>query len=617
MAIIGSHVHTCRGFEDARKVRILLSETREIHHQRVTVLHVSRPLIGGITVPEDPNELDVATFRRYTAILRSFPENELVFYQLDETIAQVRKICEHQQFANRYEDTLPGLLKDEWEAAVEEIVHGGSFDDEVDDDSGSFYDGEPRRRRSPQKTRQSAMQSSHVLQIQQVVECYLMEQLHETLFPLVVASCKAQDATLRVILKRMRLYSPEDFGIHKDLQVFAQDARYALMSVREKKTPLDMLLAFKRCIDRIQDAIMSTLKQRRLEFGTLLCVKKLLTWELELTMWKHSVDSHQLTTDDILDQLLFVIVQVVNETQLDDKRDDAFPIVAMLQYISQYHFINSNTTALGFTIANFQVAVEYFLMRGGSSGAAASQDEDTRAQSVEPWGSSLCERSFLANLNKIRDNLKLESEMPSVSPVSLQSHNLKLAILGDWLATYDHDEDGYVDVKNDAPLAAINHVIMGEEAMPLTELRGGQRFFAVINSEGSLFTWGDRSGGRLGYAMLHGESRRVNHPQRVTALNKQHVVHVACGAFHTLVTDLNGHLYAWGRNDRGQLGLSATAIEIPTLVEPLCGTYVGAVACGEYHSLALASDGQRLFSWGDNSYGQLGRTTRTLTDATV
>lgn len=285
MAIIGSHVHTRRGFKDARKVRILLSESREVHHQRVTVLHVSRPLIGGIAVPEDPNELDVATFRRYTAILRSFPENELVFYQLDETVAQVRKICEHQQFANRYEDTLPGLLRDEWEAAVEDIVHGGSFDDddeEDDDASRSFYDGESaraRRRPRPQKTQQSAMQSSHVLQIQQVVECYLMEQLHETLFPLVVASCKTQDATLRVILKRMRLYSPEDFGIHKDLQVFALDARHALLSVQAKKTPLDMLLAFKRCIDRIQDAIMSTLKQRRLDFGTLIGTSPM-PWQL-------------------------------------------------------------------------------------------------------------------------------------------------------------------------------------------------------------------------------------------------------------------------------------------------------------------------------------------------
>ncbi|KAJ0392246.1 hypothetical protein P43SY_007958 [Pythium insidiosum] len=61
--IVGSHIHTARGFPEARKVRILLSEQRVVHHQQIVVLHLSRPLIGGVALPEDPNEMDVATFR--------------------------------------------------------------------------------------------------------------------------------------------------------------------------------------------------------------------------------------------------------------------------------------------------------------------------------------------------------------------------------------------------------------------------------------------------------------------------------------------------------------------------------------------------------------------------
>lgn len=210
VSIQGSHIHTGRGFDEKRKVRILLSEQREIHHQDVTVLHLSRPLSGGIALPEDPNELDVATFRRFTAILRAFPENELVFYQLDETIAQVKKICTHNQFFNRYETTLPNLLQEEWETAVDEILQAGSFEDDSDDDEG-YEQQQP---------------SSHLLQIQQVVECYLMEKLHEFIFPRVVVSCCAQDETLRNVLFRMRHYSPDDFGIRKAFQVqFAFTAR--------------------------------------------------------------------------------------------------------------------------------------------------------------------------------------------------------------------------------------------------------------------------------------------------------------------------------------------------------------------------------------------------------
>lgn len=202
VSIQGSHIHTGRGFDEKRKVRILLSEQREIHHQDVTVLHLSRPLSGGIALPEDPNELDVATFRRFTAILRAFPENELVFYQLDETITQVKKICTHNQFFNRYETTLPSLLREEWESAVDEILQAGSFEGDSDDEG---YEQQQH--------------SSHLLQIQQVVECYLTEQLHAFIFPRVVVSCREQDETLRTVLFRMRHYSPEDFGIRKAFQV--------------------------------------------------------------------------------------------------------------------------------------------------------------------------------------------------------------------------------------------------------------------------------------------------------------------------------------------------------------------------------------------------------------
>ncbi|KAG6608979.1 E3 ubiquitin-protein ligase HERC6 [Phytophthora cinnamomi] len=269
VAVLGSHIHTGRGFKDRRQVRILLSEKREIHHQEVTVLHTSRPLEGGIEVPEDPSEIDVATFRKYTAILRSFPENELVFYQLDETVSQVHKICVQEQVFERYKQTLPANLREEWEAAVEELIHAGSFDDVKED-----Y----------RLQRRHGGGVSHLLQIQQVVECYLMESLHDLIFPRVVASCEEQDRKLQQVMYRMRHYTPEDFGLRKEFQCFASEARDTLLTVVEKKTPLDMLLVFKACIDRVSDAITRNVKLRRLDF-----------------------EAYQLTTDDILDQLLFVL----------------------------------------------------------------------------------------------------------------------------------------------------------------------------------------------------------------------------------------------------------------------------------------------------------------------
>lgn len=256
MSIQGSHIVTGKGFAEPRKVRILLSEQREVQLQHVTVLHLSRPLMGGVALPEDPNEIDVATFRRFTAILRAFPENELAFYDLDETVAQVRKICTHNQFFNRYEQTLPALLREEWEAAVDAILRAGSFESDGEDDDDGGYGGG------------GAGRSNHLLQIQQVVECYLMEQLHAFIFPRVVVSCRSQDAALNRVLYRMRHYTHEDFGIRKEFQCSMQAAVTTLLDVSARKTPLDMLLAFKSCIDSINDSITRNLEQHNLDFGT-------------------------------------------------------------------------------------------------------------------------------------------------------------------------------------------------------------------------------------------------------------------------------------------------------------------------------------------------------------
>lgn len=609
VAVIGSHLHTLTGFSDRRQVRILLSEKREIARQEVTVLHLSRPLEGGIEVPEDPSEIDVATLRKYTAILRSFPENELVFYQLDETVNQVKKICTQGTLFARYEQTLPALLREEWETAVEELVRAGSFDD-VEEDNRLH--------------RRHGGGVSHLLQLQQVVECYLMENLHDLIFPHVVATCQDQDRKLRQVMYRMRHYTPEDFGLRKEFQCFASEARDALLNVTGKKTPLDMLLVFKTCIDRVSDAITRNVKLRRLDF-----------------------EDYQLTTDDILDQLLFVLVQAFNEVRRETAGAQeavpvfSFPIASVLKYISDYHFINSNTTALGFTIANFQVAIEYFLMRGDHA------DDCKDCNDLALQGGSgdihcaqiIAESKCVAAAHQIRQDLTKALQRVEISrqssetaeePVLLNgkaSNATQLYIVGEWYSSADSENSAKDTDEASASLLPVHAVEFAVTSEPKTVNRnsiihvsGGQRFFAAVTEDGGVLTWGDSSGGRLGYPIADGDSRRVTCPRYVSVLEQQTITHVSCGAFHTLATDLNGHVFAWGSNSQGQLGFltptpEPAVIATPKVVEDLRGTYMSAVACGEYHSLGLSSDG-RVFSWGCSKYGKLGRATKGVVDAT-
>ncbi len=69
---------------------------------------------------------------------------------------------------------------------------------------------------------------------------------------------------------------------------------------------------------------------------------------------------------------------------------------------------------------------------------------------------------------------------------------------------------------------------------------------------------------------------------------------------------LNWKVYTWGSNSVGQLGLGDQIDRhSPTLMDALWGLPVVQLAAGESHSLALTTSGH-MFAWGSNHYGQLG-----------
>ena len=69
---------------------------------------------------------------------------------------------------------------------------------------------------------------------------------------------------------------------------------------------------------------------------------------------------------------------------------------------------------------------------------------------------------------------------------------------------------------------------------------------------------------------------------------------------------VEGELYTWGEGDHGRLGHGNTLrCRFPTKVEGVGGV-VKQVACGEAHTLALSSDGQTVWSFGNGDLGRLG-----------
>ena len=135
----------------------------------------------------------------------------------------------------------------------------------------------------------------------------------------------------------------------------------------------------------------------------------------------------------------------------------------------------------------------------------------------------------------------------------------------------------------------------------------------ALCSDGTVAAWGYNNYGQLG----DGGTVTRRAPVRVNpvgALAGKQVVAVAAGSYYSFALCADGTVAAWGYNDEGELGNGTTTTSLlPVMVNTsgaLSGKRVAALAAGQYHTLALCTDGT-LVSWGYNNRGQLGNNSTT------
>jgi hypothetical protein len=88
-------------------------------------------------------------------------------------------------------------------------------------------------------------------------------------------------------------------------------------------------------------------------------------------------------------------------------------------------------------------------------------------------------------------------------------------------------------------------------------------------------------------------------------------VSIAAADYHSAAVKSDGTLWTWGWNGHGQLGDGTTNYDGITTPQKVVSddTWI-AVSTGEYHTVAMKSDGA-VWAWGENGNGQLGDGTTT------
>lgn len=136
----------------------------------------------------------------------------------------------------------------------------------------------------------------------------------------------------------------------------------------------------------------------------------------------------------------------------------------------------------------------------------------------------------------------------------------------------------------------------------------------------NIFCFGQTQNGELGLGGIEEDS--ITRPTipipLVNTINEKGsqytIKSIACGQYHSLILlsksmddgneDGQSLVLSCGSNERSQLGRHGSWKRFEE-IDALRVHQIKSLACGSNHSLALTEAGQ-VFSWGDNSYGQLG-----------
>jgi len=139
----------------------------------------------------------------------------------------------------------------------------------------------------------------------------------------------------------------------------------------------------------------------------------------------------------------------------------------------------------------------------------------------------------------------------------------------------------------------------------VTALTSSWEGSGALLANGDYYDWGYNAAGQLGDGNTRDSAvpAKVDLPGPVT-----HVFQGGSGAGNgqTVAVLAGGSVWAWGNNQRGQLGDGTlTSSDVPVRVRVPHGVTFAKVDSGGYTSFAIDSTG-RLWAWGGNENGQLG-----------
>ena len=183
------------------------------------------------------------------------------------------------------------------------------------------------------------------------------------------------------------------------------------------------------------------------------------------------------------------------------------------------------------------------------------------------------------------------------------------------------DGDVYAFGQNNCGQLGLNNT--GEHLIPtkidsnhygnkkITQISAGSLYSFILTEDGEVYAFGNNSTGQLGL----GDTKNRWVPTKIdsTHYGNKNITQISAVRFHSFILTEDGDVYAFGQNNCGQLGLNDTEEHlIPTKIDSnhYGNKKITQISARGNHSLILTEDGE-VYAFGQNEKGQLGLNDKT------
>lgn len=155
----------------------------------------------------------------------------------------------------------------------------------------------------------------------------------------------------------------------------------------------------------------------------------------------------------------------------------------------------------------------------------------------------------------------------------------------------------------------------------IVDIAAGSDHCLALTASGFVYGWGNGQQFQLGRRVIERRKKNGLTPEKLAI---KHIKAIGCGSYHSFALAVTGELYVWGLNNYQQCGLwtednprTPDVVTKPTVISSLLDKgNIKSVVAGEHHSLVLMENGE-VYAFGRADSSQLGLTDAEIEDLRV